>query len=106
MSLRVLGQINPSATTATTLYTVPATKSTAISTLTVCNRSTTATSFRVAIRPAGATLSNEHYVYYDCPILGNDTFCATIGLSLAATDVVTVYATLATLSFNLYGDES
>jgi hypothetical protein len=100
-----LGQISPSAATNTTLYTVPAATSTVISSLTVCNRSTTATSFRIAIRPAGATISNEHYLYYDVIIAGNDTFAATLGITLATTDVITVYATLATLSFHAYGQE-
>lgn len=103
---KVLGQINPAAATPTTLYTVPAATDTVVSTITVCNRSSTATSFRVAIRPAGAALSNEHYIYYDVTIAGNDTFAATLGITLATTDVVTVYATLATLSFNLFGQEN
>jgi hypothetical protein len=103
---KVLGQSNPSATTLTTLYTVPALTSTVCSSLTICNRSATATTFRVAIRPAGAGISNEHYLYYDVTIAGNDTFIATIGITLATTDVVSVYATLATLSFQLYGQEN
>jgi hypothetical protein len=102
---KALGQVNPAATTNTTLYTVPAATSTVISSLTVCNRSATATSFRIAIRPAGATISNEHYLYYDVIIAGNDTFAATLGITLATTDVITVYATLATLSFHAYGQE-
>ena len=102
---KVLGQQNPSATTNTTLYTVPSATSTVVSSLLVCNRSATATSFRVAIRPSGAVISNEHYIYYDVTIACNDTFAATLGLTLATTDVVTVYATLATLSFNLFGQE-
>ena len=105
-TLKILGQSNPSATTATTLYTVPAATSTVCSSLVICNRSATATSFRVAVRQGGAALSNEHYIYYDVTIAGNDTFIATIGLTLATTDVVTVYATLATLSFNLFGQEN
>jgi hypothetical protein len=36
---------------------------------------------------------------------GNDSFAATLGITLATTDVVSVYATLATLSFNLFGQE-
>jgi glucose-6-phosphate dehydrogenase assembly protein OpcA len=103
--IKVLGQQNPSATTNTTLYTVPSSTSTVVSTITVCNRSATATSFRVAIRPAGAAISNEQYIYYDVAIAGNDTFAATLGITLATTDVITVYATLATLSFNLFGQE-
>lgn len=104
-TLKVLGQVAPSAATLTTLYTVPALTSTAVSSVTICNRSSTATSFRVAIRPAGAAISNEHYLYYDVTIAGNDTFIATIGMTLATTDVVSVYATLATLSMHIYGQE-
>lgn len=104
--LKVLGQSNPSATTLTTLYTVPASTGTVCSSIVICNRSATATTFRVAVRPAGAAISNEHYLYYDVTIAGNDTFIATIGITLATTDVVSVYATLATLSFNLFGQEN
>jgi hypothetical protein len=103
--LKVLGQSAPAATTATMLYTVPASTTTVISSITVCNRSATATAFRVAICPAGGGLADQMYLYYDVPIGGNDTFIATVGLSLATTDVVTVYNTLATLSFNLFGQE-
>jgi len=105
-TLKVLWQSNPSATTLTTLYTVPAATSTVASSIVICNRSATATSFRVAVRPAWAGISNEHYLYYDVTIAGNDTFIATIGISLATTDVVSVYATLATLSFSLFWQEN
>jgi len=104
--IKVLGQSAPLAATLTTLYTVPASTSTACSSITVCNRSGTATSFRIAIRPAGGAISDEMYVYYDVMIPGNDTFIATAGFTLATTDEVSVYATLATLSFSLYGQET
>lgn len=104
-AIKVLGQLAPGAASLSTLYTVPAATSTAISSISVCNRSATATSFRVAVRPAGGAISNEMYLYYDVTIAGNDTFIATIGITLATTDVVSVYATLATLSFNLFGQE-
>lgn len=102
---KVLGQSNPSATTNTDLYTVPAATATVISTLAICNRSATSTTFRVAIRVAGAAISNEHYIAYDAVAPGNDTVYLTIGIALAATDVVTVYAGAATLSFNAFGSE-
>ena len=104
-TIKVLGQVAPGAATLTTLYTVPASTNTVCSSIIVCNRSATATSFRVAVRPAGAAISNEMYLYYDVTIAGNDTFIATIGVTLATTDVVSVYATLATLSFQIYGQE-
>ena len=101
-----MGQQNPSAATLTTLYTVPASTSTACSTLVVCNRSAVSTIFRIAVRPAGAGASNEHYIYYDTPIPGNSTLTATLGISLATTDVISCYATSSTLSFNLFGQEN
>jgi len=104
-ALKVLGQVSPAATTLTTLYTVPANTRTAASSVVVANRSATATSFRISIAVGGAADDNKQYLYYDTPIAGNDTFVATIGISLAAGDVVRVYATLATLSFNLFGIE-
>ncbi len=105
-ALKILGQSNPSAATLTTLYTVPASTSAVGSTIIVANRSTVATSFRIACRLAGASISDEMYIYYDVQIPGNETFAGTIGLALATTDVVSVYATLATLSFNLFGQET
>ena len=102
---KVLGQSNPSATANTTLYTVPAATSTVCSTLTICNQAATAGSFRVAVRPAGAGIAAQHYIAYDTVVLANDSVFMTLGITLAATDVVTVYASSATMSFNLYGTE-
>jgi hypothetical protein len=102
---KTLGQSNPSAATLTTLYTVPAVTSTIVSTITVCNRSATATTFRIAFRLAGAAIDNAHYVAYDAEILGNEVYTFTIGATMATTDVLSVYATLATLTFVAFGQE-
>ena len=102
---KVLGQSAPSATTATTLYTVPSATSTVVSTLVVANRAATAATYRIAIRPAGATISNEHYIAYDVAVGANDSTTLTIGITLATTDVITVYASTANLSFNAFGSE-
>ena len=102
---KVLAQSNPSATTATTLYTVPSATSTVVSTITVCNQASSAGSYRIAVRPAAATLAAQHQIAYDVPIAANDTVALTLGITLAATDVVTVYASSTSLSFNAYGSE-
>lgn len=102
---KVLGQSNPSATTLTTLYTVPSVTSTVVSTIVVANRSATATTYRLAVRPAGAAIDNAHYIAYDQEILGNESYTWTCGFTLATTDVVSVYATLATLTFSAFGQE-
>jgi hypothetical protein len=102
---KVLAQLAPSATTATTLYTVPSATSAVISTITVCNRGTAAASYRIAVRPAGAALANEDYLAYDVAIAANDTTALTLGITLATTDVITVYASTANFSFNVFGSE-
>jgi hypothetical protein len=102
---KVLGQSNPAATTATALYTVPSATSAACSSITIANLANTSTTYRVAIRPAGATLANSHYLAYDASLPANDTTILTIGITLAATDVVTVYAGSANVAFGLYGCE-
>jgi hypothetical protein len=102
---KVLGQSNPSATTATTLYTVPSATQAIVSTITIANQTATAGTYRVAVRPAGASLAALHYVAYDVSLPGNATDTLTLGITLAATDVVTVYASAATFSFNAFGSE-
>ena len=102
---KVLAQSAPSATTNTDVYTVGAGKQAIISTITVANRSATARTYRIAIRPAGATLANQHYIAYDVTVGVNDTTALTLGVTLTATDVVTVYASTADLSFGIFGSE-
>ena len=102
---KVLGQSNPAATTATTLYTVPSATSAVASTLSVCNQGASSATFRVAVRPAGATLAATHYLVFDSSLTANDSAFLTLGITLATTDVVTVQASSASLSFSLFGSE-
>jgi len=102
---KILGQSKPSATTLTDVYTVPALNQAILSSIVVANQSGTATSFRVAVAVAGAADNTKQYVAYDMPIAGNDVVPLVLGITLGAADVVRVYATLATLSFNLFGVE-
>lgn len=102
---KVLGQSSPSAATDTTLYTVPASTQAVISTVSVCNRGTAAATFRIAVQPDGASLANQHYVAYDVSVDGNATIPWTIGITLGDTDVVTVRASTANLSFSAFGSE-
>ena len=102
---KVLGQSNPSATTETTLYTVPAATEAVISTIVVCNQAASTATFRIAVRPDGAALAAQHYLAYDVTVGASDSTTLTLGITLDATDVVTVYASSATLSFNAFGSE-
>jgi glucose-6-phosphate dehydrogenase assembly protein OpcA len=102
---KVLGQSAPGATTATTLYTVPSATNVVVSSIVIANRATTAAAFRIAIRPDAATLANQHYVAYDVTVAGGDSTALTLGITLDAADVITVYGSTANLSFSAFGSE-
>ena len=102
---KVLGQSNPASSTLTTLYTVPSLTSTVISTVAVCNQAATASTFSITVQPAGAALLAKHYLNYNTPLPANDTITLTIGITLAATDIISVYAGSSTLSFSAFGSE-
>ncbi len=102
---KVLGQSNPTTGTSTDLYTVAASTEAIASSIVVCNRSATGTSFRISVAPNGIALAESQYLYYDTTIGGNDTIVATIGLTLDASDKVRVYSNDATLTFSLFGME-
>jgi hypothetical protein len=105
MAYKVLGQVSPSAATLTDVYTVPASTSAVLSSIVVCNRSSTPTTFRVGIAVAGAATDVKQYIAYDAALEANEVWTYTVGVTLAATDVVRIYATLATVSCNVFGEE-
>jgi hypothetical protein len=102
---KILGQNSPSATTETDLYVVPSVTSAVCSSISICNRGGTQTTFRVSISQGGASTTNKDYLYYDVTLAGNDTFIATIGITLATTDVIRVYSGNSSLSFQVWGTE-
>lgn len=106
MTKKVLGQSNPAATTLTTLYTVPSAKEAVVSTISVANLTTSSATFRIAIRPSGATIANQHYIAYDVTVGASDSTLITVGITLATTDVISVYASSANLAFSAFGDEA
>jgi hypothetical protein len=102
---KVLGQSAPAAATATSLYTVPSATSAVVSSINVVNTNSSTDTIRIAIRPAGATLANQHYIVYGLSLSAASTFTYTSGVTLATTDIITVYSTNGTSSFNAFGSE-
>jgi glucose-6-phosphate dehydrogenase assembly protein OpcA len=102
---KVLGQSNPSATTLTTLYTVPSATNAVISSITIANLAATSATFRIAVRPAGASIANSQYIAYDITLGASDTTVLTMGVTMNATDVLSVYASSATVTFSAFGSE-
>ena len=105
-TLKVLGQLAPLATTNTDLYTVPDNTVTTVSSIAACNRSGGALTFRVAVRPSGATVANEHYIYYGKSVAANDTVFIIVGITLSDNDVITIYASSGDMSFSIFGVET
>jgi len=104
--IKVLGQSAPSATTVTTLYTVPNLTLTTVSSLVICNRAGSGGTFRVSVHVAGAGADNKQFLFYDQSLGANTTQTVVIGMCLNQTDVVKVYASSADFSFNLFGVET
>jgi hypothetical protein len=102
---KVLGQSAPSADTATNLYTVPSGTYAVVSTITICNRANASATYRISVRPDGASQADQHYIAYDASVPSNDSIALTLGITLDAADIITVYASTANLSFNVFGSE-
>jgi len=105
ITYRVLGQINPAANTQTTIYTVPAATSTIVSTVSICNTNSVATSFSLAVQPAGAALTTKNYINFNTPLPANDTITLTIGMTLGNTDVISANAASGNVAFSVFGSE-
>lgn len=107
MAYKVLGQSNPSATTETTLYAVPSASSAVVSTISVCNQASTAATYRIVVRPAAdSTTVAKHYIVYGATVAASDSTMLTIGITLAASDLIRVYSSSANLSFSAFGSEA
>jgi hypothetical protein len=102
---KILGQSAPDATTNADVYSVPSSTQAVVSSLTVCNRANSSATYRIAVRPNNATLSNEHYIAYEASIPANDTIILTIGITVSENDRITVYSSNANLTFSVFGSE-
>lgn len=104
--LKVLGQLDPAATTATVLYTVPDMTQTTISSIVAANRTGSAITFRLSVHVGGAGADDKQYIYYDKSVAANDSLPIVIGMTLNQTDVLKVYTSAVDMSFNVFGCES
>lgn len=103
---KILGQSAPSDTNNADLYTVPAATSAVVSTLLVTNTTDTEATCRIFARVAGAAASTANAIIYDGPVPANDFTAITVGITLAATDVLTVQSgTADALTFQAFGSE-
>lgn len=107
ITFKVLGQSAPANTTNADLYTVPAGRSAIVSTLTITNDTAASAKARVFVRVAGTTASTSNALVYDTTFAANSTTGLTLGITLAATDVLTVQTDTANaITFMAFGQEN
>ncbi len=103
---KVLGQAAPADTSNANLYTVPAETATVVSTLSVANVTDTAATFSIFVRVGGAAASDANALAKDVPLAANSIFSATVGITLAAGDIITVQSSAGNaLTFQAFGSE-
>ncbi len=102
---KVLGQLADASANDVTLYTVPSSTETIVSSITVCNRESAGNTFRLAVKVDGGSVANEDYIAYDANISANDTITLTLGITLDATDVISAGASDANVTFAVFGTE-
>jgi glucose-6-phosphate dehydrogenase assembly protein OpcA len=102
---KVLGQSNPAATTLTTLYTVPSATTAVVSSIVIANLDSTSATFRIAVRPDGASIANSQYIAYNITVGASDSTVLTMGITMDAADVLSVYASTANVTFSAFGSE-
>ncbi len=105
-NLKVLGQLDPAATTVTVLYTVPDMTQTTVSSIVAANRTGSAITFRLSVHVAGASANDKQFIYYDKSVAANDSLTLVIGITLNQTDVIKVYTSAVDMSFNMFGCET
>ena len=103
---KVLGQAAPANTSNADLYTVPSATQAVVSTLHVANVTDEEASCRIYVRIAGAAAGNSNAAAIDLSIAGNSILAITTGMTLGATDIVSVRSSVAgALTFTLFGSE-
>lgn len=94
-------QLEPAAQTLSTLYTVPSATQAVISNIHACNLGATSASIRVAVRPDGASIADQNYLFYGLTITANDTVEFGHGITMDSADVLSVWSSSGSVSFNL-----
>ena len=104
-SYKTLGQVKPTAGTLTTAYTVPSSTEAVISTIVVTNIGPSATTYRIAIRKNGDSITTAMYIAYDITIPALNALSLTLGITLDAADIVSVESYSGLVNFHIFGSE-
>lgn len=107
-NFKILGQINPTANTQTNVYVVPAATQAVVSTVTVCNYSTSNAFYSLSAMPPGSYSSpaaNPSYYILGGFIPAVETIVLTIGLTGNAGTVFAANTSHSNVIINMFGSE-
>lgn len=103
---KILGQQRPSDTNATDIYTVPASTQAVISSILICNTTSSAATFSVFQRVSTQTAGEANAIAFDQNIPANSTTTIEAKLTLSSTNVLSVKSgTSSALTFTVNGSE-
>jgi len=91
--------------TYTTLYNTGASTSAVISTLAICNTSTSTQTYRIGIMGSAGTPGAGDWLVYDAAVAAKDTAFLTLGISLGNSEFIRVSSSANSLSFTAYISE-
>lgn len=105
----ILGQVAPTNTTEANLFTSVTGHMYVVSTIVVCNTTTSAATCRIFARMAGATVGVSNAIVYDQSVPANSTVAFTLGVTLNGSngDVLMVRTgTANALTFTAFGSDT
>jgi hypothetical protein len=103
---KILGQLRPSDTSAADIYTVPSNTQTVVSSILVCNTTSTAATFSVFQRTSGSTAGEANAIAFDQNIPANSTTTIEAKLTISETNILSVKSgTSSALTFTVNGSE-
>jgi hypothetical protein len=88
-----------------TLYTTPASTEAVISSLVICNQSSSSITIRVGLDTTEGTPGQDEFLIYDAAVAGNDTVALSLGIALDAGKYVRVSSSADTCSFSAFVSE-
>ena len=88
-----------------TLYTTPGSTEAVISSLVICNQSSSAITVRIGLDTAEGTPGASEFLVYDASVAGNDTVALTLGITMDASKYLRVSSSANTIAFSAFLSE-
>jgi len=88
-----------------TLYTTPASTEAVISSIVICNQSSSGVTFRIGLHTSAGTPGASEFLVYDATLAGNDTVALTLGIALDENKFIRVSSSADTCSFSAFVSE-